>query len=90
MFLKRKMNDINRYMDAPKPVYQNLYDLVKKKDYFVLTTNVDHCFQKVGFDKNRIFYTQGDYGLFQCSEPCHKETYDNEEAIKKMVLSQGF
>ena len=63
---------------------------MKEKDYFVLTTNVDHCFQKSGFDKNRIFYTQGDYGLFQCSEPCHKETYDNEEAIKKMVLSQGF
>ena len=81
---------INRYMDAPKPVYQNLYDLVKEKDYFVLTTNVDHCFQKAGFAKNRIFYTQGDYGLFQCSEPCHKETYDNEDAIKKMVLSQGF
>ena len=81
---------INRYMDAPKPVYQNLHDLVKEKDYFVLTTNVDHCFQKAGFDKSRIFYTQGDYGLFQCSEPCHKETYDNEEAIKKMVLSQGF
>ena len=81
---------INRYMDAPKPVYQNLYDLVKKKDYFVLTTNVDHCFQKAGFVKNRIFYTQGDYGLFQCSEPCYKETYDNEEIIKKMVLSQGF
>ena len=77
-------------MDAPKPVYQNLYELVKEKDYFVLTTNVDHCFQKAGFAKNRIFYTQGDYGLFQCSEPCHKETYDNEDKIKKMVLSQGF
>ena len=81
---------INRYMDAPKPVYQNLHDLVKEKDYFVLTTNVDHCFQKAGFDKNSIFYTQGDYGLFQCSEPCHKENYENEEIIKKMVLSQGF
>ena len=81
---------INRYMDASKPLYQNLYELVKEKDYFVLTTNVDHCFQKATFDKNRIFYTQGDYGLFQCSEPCHKETYDNEETIKKMVLSQGF
>lgn len=54
----------HRYMDAPKPVYQNLYELVKGKDYFVLTTNVDHCFQKAGFAKNRIFYTQGDYGLF--------------------------
>ena len=81
---------INRYMDAPKTVYNQLYDLVKGKDYFVLTTNVDHCFQKAGFDKERLFYTQGDYGLFQCSEPCHQETYDNEEVVRKMVLSQGF
>ena len=61
---------INRYMNAPKPVYQILLDLVKDKDYFILTTNVDHCFQKAGFDKKRLFYTQGDYGLFQCSKPC--------------------
>ena len=81
---------INRYMDAPKPVYDRLYELTGQKDYFVLTTNVDHCFQKAGFDKQRLFYTQGDYGLFQCSEPCHQETYDNEEVIKMMVLSQGF
>lgn len=81
---------INRYLDAPKPVYDKLYDFVKDKDYFVLTTNVDHCFQKAGFDKHRLFYTQGDYGLFQCSGPCHQETYDNEEIVRKMVLSQGF
>ena len=81
---------INRYMDAPKPVYEKLYDLVKEKDYFVLTTNVDHCFQKAGFDKHRLFYTQGDYGLFQCSVPCHQKTYDNEEVIRKMVEAQGF
>lgn len=81
---------INRYMDAQKPVYEKLYDLVKEKDYFVLTTNVDHCFQKAGFDKHRLFYTQGDYGLFQCSVPCHQETYDNEEEIRKMVEAQGF
>ena len=81
---------INRYMDAPKPVYEKLYDLVKEKDYFVLTTNVDHCFQKAGFDKHRLFYTQGDYGLFQCSVPCHQKTYDNEELIRKMVEAQGF
>lgn len=62
---------LNRYCDPPKPVYQNLLELVKDKDYFVLTTNVDHCFQKVGFDKHRLFYTQGDYGLWQCSKPCH-------------------
>ena len=68
---------INRYMNAPKPVYGKLLSLVKEKDYFVLTTNVDHCFQKAGFDKHRLFYTQGDYGLFQCSEPCCAETFDN-------------
>ena len=81
---------INRYMDAPKPVYSDLYNLVKDKDYFVLTTNVDHCFQKAGFDKHRLFYTQGDYGLFQCSTPCHQNTYDNEVVIRQMIKSQGF
>ena len=81
---------INRYMTAPKPVYENLLSLVKGKDYFVLTTNVDHCFQKAGFDKHRLFYTQGDYGLFQCSEPCCTETFDNEEIIKNMVIAQGY
>lgn len=80
---------INRYMDAPKPVYDRLLELVKDKDYFVITTNVDHCFQKARFDKKRLFYTQGDYGLFQCSNPCCQETYDNEEAVQKMVLAQG-
>ena len=79
---------INRYLDAPKPVYDNLFSLVKDKDYFVLTTNVDHCFQKAGFDKERLFYTQGDYGLFQCTEPCTQDTYDNEEMIKKMYEQQ--
>jgi NAD-dependent SIR2 family protein deacetylase len=81
---------VNRYMDPPKPVYDRLFALVKDKDYFVLTTNVDHCFQKAGFDKHRMFYTQGDYGLFQCSEPCHKATYDNEEMVRKMIEAQGF
>lgn len=81
---------INRYMNAPVPVYDSLYQVVKDKDYFVLTTNVDHCFQKAGFDKNRLFYTQGDYGLWQCSSPCSHDTYDNEEAVRGMVLAQGF
>ncbi len=80
---------INRYMDAPKPVYDDLFSLVKDKDYFVLTTNVDHCFQKAGFDKNRLFYTQGDYGLFQCSKPCRQETYDNESAVREMFERQS-
>lgn len=79
---------INRYMDAPKPVYENLLKLVQGKDYFVITTNVDHCFQKAGFDKKRLFYTQGDYGLFQCSEPCCDETFDNEAAIREMMDRQ--
>ena len=81
---------INRYMDAPEPVYHELHTLVKDKDYFVITTNVDHCFQKAGFDRRRLFYTQGDYGLFQCSAPCHDSTYDNEETVRQMVLAQGY
>ena len=81
---------INRYQDAPKPVYEKLFQFVQDKDYFVLTTNVDHCFQKAGFDKHRLFYTQGDYGLFQCSKPCHAETYDNEDIIRKMAEAQGY
>ena len=79
---------INRYQGAPKPVYENLLKLVQDKDYFVITTNVDHCFQKAGFDKKRLFYTQGDYGLFQCSEPCCQETFDDEAAIREMVKRQ--
>ena len=79
---------VNRYMDAPKPVYSDLLKLVKEKDYFVITTNVDHCFQKAGFDKARLFYTQGDYGLFQCTGPCCNETFDNEDMIRKMVAGQ--
>ncbi len=80
--------DMNRYQNAPKGVYDDLFRLVQDKDYFVLTTNVDHCFQKAGFDKQRLFYTQGDYGLWQCSKPCHDETYDNETVIRKMVAEQ--
>lgn len=79
---------INRYQDAPKPVYEDLFKLVQDKDYFIITTNVDHCFQKAGFDKKRLFYTQGDYGLFQCSEPCCQETFDNEAVIREMVKRQ--
>lgn len=84
---------VNRYVPIPNDTYDRLYDLVKDKDYFVLTTNVDHCFQRSGFDKKRLFYTQGDYGLLQSSNPhgasAHK-TYDNEEICRKMLLAQGF
>ena len=78
----------NRYVPAPKPVYDNLLKLVQDKDYFVITTNVDHQFQKAGFDKQRLFYTQGDYGLFQCAKPCHQKTYDNEEMVKRMIAER--
>lgn len=79
---------INRYMDVDNGTYKRLFELVKNKDYFVLTTNVDHQFQKAGFDKHRLFYTQGDYGLFQCSEPCSDVTYDNEDIVRDMVEQQ--
>ncbi len=84
---------INRYAPIPSDLYRRLFNLVKDKDYFVLTTNVDHCFQRSEFDKSRLFYTQGDYGLFQSSAPSGKsagETYDNFEIVKEMVLSEGF
>ena len=79
---------INRYQKAPKPVYDDLLKLVRDKNYFVLTTNVDHQFQLAGFDKERLFYTQGDYGLFQCSVPCHDKTYDNRDVVLRMVSDQ--
>ena len=81
---------VNRYMDPPKPVYQDLYKLVKDKDYFVITTNVDHCFQKAGFDKKRLFYTQGDYGLFQSVDPANRQTIDNEAWVMQAMEAQGF
>ena len=77
-----------RYSMPPKPVYQNLYKLIKNKNYFVITTNVDHFFQRTGFDKKKLFYTQGDYGLFQCKKPCHKKNYDNEKQIEEMFKNQ--
>ena len=80
----------NRYIDSPKPVYENLLSLVRDKDYFVLTTNVDHRFQRAGFDKKRLFYTQGDYGLFQSVDPKVKKTFDNEEWVNAAMEAQGF
>lgn len=81
---------INRYIDPPKPVYRQFLELVKGKDYFVITTNVDHCFQKAGFDKHRLFYTQGDYGLFQTTDGKNGKTYDNEEWVMQAMKAQGF
>ncbi len=79
---------VNRYEAGVGKPYADLLALVRDRDYFVLTTNVDHQFQLAGFDKKRLFYTQGDYGLFQCSKPCHHKTYDNEEAVRQMVKEQ--
>ena len=79
---------LNRYVPAPKPVYGDLLALVADKDYFVLTTNVDHQFQRAGIDRRRLFYTQGDYGLFQCSRPCRQQTCDNEEPVRRMLAEQ--
>lgn len=81
---------VNRYVRAPGTAYEDLLELVRGRDYFVLTTNVDHQFQLAGFDRRRLFYTQGDYGLLQCSEPCHARTYDNEPLIRAMVEMQGW
>lgn len=79
---------VNRYdVEIGKP-YTDLLNIVKDKDYFVLTTNVDHQFQLAGFNKKRLFYTQGDYGLWQCSKACHNKTYDNEETVRRMVAAQ--
>ena len=78
----------NRYQPEGLSLYRDLFDLVKDKDYFVMTTNVDHQFQRGGFDKRRLFYTQGDYGLWQCSKACHNRTYDNEAEVRQMLAQQ--
>lgn len=79
---------VNRYDVGIGKPYADLLELIKDKDYFVLTTNVDHQFQLAGFDKKRLFYTQGDYGLWQCSKACHDKTYDNEETVRRMAAEQ--
>ena len=81
---------LNRFSPFPKKTYNILYEIFKDKNYFILTTNVDHLFQKVGFDKNRIYYMQGDMGLLQCKKPCHTKNYDNYNIIKDMLIDQGF
>ncbi len=81
---------INRYLKPPKPVYEELLALIRNKDYFVITTNVDHCFQRAGFDKSRLFYTQGDFGLFQSTNPRTQKTYDNEAWVMQAMEAQGF
>jgi NAD-dependent SIR2 family protein deacetylase len=79
---------INRYGQPESRVYKDLLELIRNMEYFVITTNVDHCFQLAGINKARLFYTQGDYGLFQCSKPCSQVTYDNEAAVRRMYNEQ--
>lgn len=83
-----RMIMLDRYLFEDNGTYAMLRELLKGKDYFVITTNVDHCFQRFGFDKSRLFYTQGDYGLWQCSKPCRQWTYDNEAAVRRMYSEQ--
>ena len=78
----------NRFEPAPKDTYAKLLRLLEGKEFFVITTNVDHMFQRAGFPKERLFYTQGDYGLWQCSVPCHRQTYDNHDTVRRMVEEQ--
>lgn len=80
-----KMIYLNRYKEKDNKLYKALFELIKDKNYFIITTNVDHQFQLSGVDKDRLFYMQGDYGLFQCQTPCHNKTYDNEEIVNKML-----
>lgn len=79
---------LQRYASGAKPLYQKIISLLQGKNYFVITTNVDHQFQKAGVEKERLFYTQGDYGLFQCARACHNKTYDNEKSILQMVAER--
>lgn len=79
---------INRYEPIPKDTHKKLLKLLEGKDYFVLTTNIDHTFQRTGFSKEHLCYTQGDFGLFQCSKPCHTDTYDNYATLQKMVREE--
>ena len=81
---------LNRFTPMPKNTYNILYEIFKDKNYFILTTNADHLFQKAGFDKNKLYYMQGDMGLLQCKKPCHFKNYDNYDTIKNMLIDQGF
>lgn len=78
----------NRYDVRIGKPYLDLLQLVKDRNYFILTTNVDHQFQMAGFPEERIFAVQGDYGLFQCKKACHRQLYDNEKDVRAMVARQ--
>lgn len=79
-----KHSMVNRYLPPALSLYKRLLSLAEGKDYFVLTTNVDHQFHKAGFDIDCIFATQGDYGEIQCEKGCHQKVYDGEEMFRRM------
>jgi NAD-dependent SIR2 family protein deacetylase len=76
---------VNRYGLDGIELHRTLYELVADKPHFVITTNVDAIFAKAGFEDERIFAVQGDYGLNQCSVGCHDTLYPNEDLVRKMV-----
>ena len=80
-----KMIKLNRYIEKPLKLYQELYEIVKKKKYFVLSTNVDGQFYNSGFDKDKVFEVQGDYSYLQCENACHNKLYNNKELVEKWL-----
>ena len=80
-----KMIKLNRYNEKPLKLYQELYEIVKNKEYFVLSTNVDGQFYNSGFDKDKIFEVQGDYSYLQCENACHNKLYNNKELVEKWL-----
>ena len=79
---------VNRYDIPADETHLNLLEIVKNKNYFIITTNVDGRFDEANFDKDKLFKVQGDYSLFQCSVPCRQETFYNEKQIREMVKSR--
>ena len=80
-----KMIKLNRYNEKTLKLYQELYEIVKNKEYFVLSTNVDGQFYNSGFDKDKVFEVQGDYSYLQCENACHNKLYNNKELVEKWL-----
>ena len=80
-----KMIKLNRYNETPLKLYQELYEIVKNNEYFVLSTNVDGQFYNSGFDRKKVFEIQGDYSYLQCENACHNKLYNNKELVEKWL-----
>ena len=76
---------INNIGAEATKLYKDILKLIKNKEYFVITTNVDDQFYKSGFDENKIFAIQGSYRYIQCSQACHNKVYDATEIVKEMI-----